>query len=141
MIIKLMVSYLMHFIGALYIWGGNNPSYGVDCSGLINEGLKAYGHIKEDQDYTAQGIFDKLKVGYKSFSPSPHHIQSNDILFFGKSIKTISHVAIAIDRWQMLESGGGDRTTTTKAKAIKANAMVRVRPINRRSDLVAVIRL
>ena len=40
---------------------------------------------------------------------------------------------------EMIEAGGGGSRVTDLENAIKYNAFVRVRPIARRSDLVAVI--
>lgn len=132
-----MVEYLMLFIGTPYIYGGNNPLTGFDCSGLICEGLKSEGVIRYDQDLSAQSIYDRLSE-YGVYTP--HEIKKNYLLFFGRDNKSIHHVAIALDSKRMVEAGGGDSTTLTYEDAAKKNAMVRVRPIDYRKDLLAVIR-
>ncbi len=61
------------------------------------------------------------------------------LAFYGKSLKAISHVAICVDGGLVIEAGGGDQQTTTRAQAAKQNASIRIRPLRRRTDLVAVI--
>ena len=68
-------------------------------------------------------------------------IQKRSLLFFGKSTKSITHVALAIGHSQMIESAGGGRNVITEDDAIRENAMVRIRPIVSRDDLVAAIKL
>ncbi len=134
-----MIEYLMLFIGTPYIWGGNTPMEGFDCSGLLCEGLKSEGVIRYYEDLTAQGIYDRLSPDYVEFEPSCNRIRRGDILFFGPSKKMISHIGIAVNERQMLEAGGGDSTTKTKKDAIRRGAMVRIRLIESRSDLTGII--
>ena len=63
------------------------------------------------------------------------------ILFFGKSKHNISHVAMVFDRRHnlMIEAGGGDSRTVNINMAHAQGAMVRIRPISSRKDLVSVI--
>lgn len=137
----MMVNYLMQFVGTPYLWAGNNPIEGFDCSGLINEGLRSEGILGPHEDLTSQGIFDRLKNGYKAFSPDIYRIQKNDLLFFGSSPVSITHVAIAYDDRIMLEAGGGDSSCDSIEKAKEMGAFVRLRPISMRKDIVATVRL
>lgn len=129
----------MHFIGQSYIWGGDGTgkcSRGFDCSGLVLEGLWALG-ILPVKDMTAQGIHDALvEKGWRN----PYHMitKCDDILFFGKNEKTITHVAVAVDNVLMIEAGGGGSKCT---KPENSTGFVRVRPIANRKDLVAILRL
>jgi hypothetical protein len=66
-------------------------------------------------------------------------VKRGSILFFGKNVTTISHIAISINDKLMIESGGGDAGTISKEKAALCNAFVRIRPI--RSDLVGIIEI
>ena len=128
--------YAKSFIGVPYIYGGNNPIGGMDCSGLVCECLKAVGILSSHEDFTARGLLEHLvNVGYPIYEKP----QAEFILFFGGSINKISHVGIAIDDKLMIESGGGDSLTVTIDAAKKSNAFVRIRPI--RKDLIVVIRL
>ena len=131
--------YLKLFIGIHYCFGGNNPMTGFDCSGLVCEGLRAMDVIRYNEDLTAQGIWNKLLMGHKSFSPTT--FEKDDLIFYGKSPTEITHIGVAVSRWQLIEAGGGRSTTKTVAEAKKRNAFVRIRPIRMRKDLVGAIRL
>ena len=124
--IDFMLAYAMQFIGAPYIWGQ------MDCSGFVQEIISCIGE-QSKFDKNAQGLYDNLKHSWKNT------LQKGSVLFFGKSITEISHVAIALSPETMIESGGGDHTTTTEFVAKRRMAMVRIRPI--RKDLVARLRL
>lgn len=127
--------YLKHYIGIPYNFGGNNPLEGFDCSGLLCEGLRAFGLI-QTFDYTAQGLYDLFKNRFKEMSPTP-----DCLLFFGKSKTLISHCAISINNYLMLEAGGGDSTTNSLKEASRRGAYVRVRPIKHRKDQVACLKI
>jgi cell wall-associated NlpC family hydrolase len=126
---QFLVEYLQRFIGQKYIWGGNDAhDGGYDCSGLVLEGLRAIG-LWGNSDNSSKGIF----VHFRGKAQLASHPTTGDLLFFGKSQQEITHVAVAINHWQMVEAGGGDSKSN--------RGMVRVRPIAWRSDLVATLRV
>lgn len=130
--------YAQKFIGAPYIWAGDGSGAkfnGWDCSGLVLECLWALG-ILPQKDMTAQGIHDAIMD--KSGHVVPRmYIAADDLLFFGKDVHHITHVAIALDNLLMVEAGGGGSKCKTPATS---TGMVRVRPIESRRDLVAALR-
>jgi len=131
------IEYAKQFIGTPYKWGGNSPLEGLDCSALICEVLRAENVIGAREDLNSQMLFDRFYMT-NNLSKNP---SEGDLLFFGKDKDSITHVALALNDFQMIESGGGNSTTTTLEAAVKRNAMVRVRPISDRSDFVAAVEI
>lgn len=133
-----MSEYAFRFIGRPYIYGGDGSgkSYGgFDCSGLVLECLWAFG-LLPGKDLTAQGMHDALMD--KSGHQVPRmYISADDVLFFGKDDRHITHVAIALDNNFMVEAGGGNSKCRTPGSS---TGMVRVRPISSRKNLVSALR-
>lgn len=127
------IRYAEHFIGLPYKWGGSNPVDGMDCSGFVQAVLQSVG-IDPPGDQTAQALF-----AYFSKEGQEKRLASGCLLFFGADKSRISHIALAVNEWQMIEAGGGDSTTKTVAEAARQNAYVRIRPVANRSDLRASI--
>lgn len=116
-----------------YIWGGDDPIKGFDCSGLVQELLAMIG-LDPAGDQTAQGLHDHFKSRSKE---GPR--DTGSLIFFGASVSKITHVGIMLDSETMIEAGGGGSKTTDAQSAAAQNAYVRLRPYNRRSDIVAVL--
>jgi len=131
-----------HLLGTPYIYGGNNPLEGMDCSGAVLEVLKAVG-IWKNGDTTSQGLYDHFAKSGRDMTSAakmPNVLRAPDILFFGESKTEISHVALYYGFQLMWESGGGGSSTKTLEDAKKAGAFVRLRPMDLRGDLVAILR-
>jgi len=132
------VDYAMKFIGRPYVWGADGSGKcggGWDCSGLVLECLWAFG-LYDGPDTTAQGLHKALKKsGWKEVPFD--FIAEGDVLFFGKSVESITHTALAIGEGLMIEAGGGGSKCKNPATS---TGMVRVRPIASHKDLVAALR-
>lgn len=127
-----VIEYALRFVGVPYLYGGNNPLTGWDCSAYICELLKSTGVIPWQVDLNAQGLRETLlKTKHESIFPT---CVEGSILFFGKSKTAITHTALALNQKIMLEAGGGDSTTTSVQEAGRRGAFVRIRPI--RHDLI-----
>lgn len=130
---NLAVQYAWRFIGVQYLWGGNTPIAGFDCEGFASEPLEAMGLLPDKSDYKAQGLYNKFK--HKRVSMP----KKGCLVFFGKDEASVSHVGFCIDEFHMLEAGGGGSDTTNVANAVKRLAFVKMRPISRRTDIVAFV--
>lgn len=115
------------YLGEPYVWGGESDTEGgYDCSGFVYSVLNKCG-MKVPRT-TAQG--------YSTLGKAVTNIQSGDLLFFGRSTKRITHIAIAMNSTQMIESSGNSKNTkTNKGKGIS------ITNISHRKDLVLVKRI
>jgi cell wall-associated NlpC family hydrolase len=120
-----MSDYLMHFIGTKYQYGGELPGP-VDCGALIKEGLRSVGFIPNNIDMNSQMIYD-----WAINREGTHSIKTKDsLIFYGKSSSDISHIAMFINNYQVIEASGGNTF-----------GMVRIRPYTYRDDIVGILRL
>lgn len=115
------------YLGKPYVWGGESESEGgYDCSGFVYSVLNKCG-MKVPRT-TAQG--------YSVLGKTVTNIQSADLLYFGKSTKRITHIAIAINSTHMIESIGNSKNSkTNKGKGVS------ITNISHRNDLVLVKRI
>lgn len=127
------LQWLMRMLNVPYKWGGAHPLEGLDCSGLVNEFHKSLGMVARDFDATAQVLYSIHK---KLHSQKQKDCRLGDLVFYGRSEKDITHVAICLDDLLMLEAGGGGSRTVNKNKAEEQGAYVRMRPILTRKDIV-----
>lgn len=120
-----LVSYATNLIGTPYVWGGNTPAQGLDCSGLLYYIQKKAG--SEVEDMTASGystIGKKIDIGQK---------KPGDFLFFGRPV---SHCAIYVGNGYMIESRGGRKNTASNPGIGVVKSLV-----SRRSDLSCIRRV
>lgn len=126
---KIDIEFAKTFLGKPYVWGGESEKEGgFDCSGFVYNVLKKSSPINRT---TAQGYYNL----FVSNEVDKKYINAGDLLFFGKSKKSIKHVAIALDSKTMIESIGTSKNTIkNKGKGVT------ISNITRRKDLVAVCR-
>lgn len=80
------VGWALSQIGTPYVWGGETPGVGFDCSGLVQA---AYRAAAVALPRTAQGQYD---AGPKVAAGAP--LQAGDLVFFGGGPAAVSHVGI-----------------------------------------------
>lgn len=130
-----LIRYAYSFIGKPYVFGGDDPISGFDCSGFVSELLRAAGVVPPHYRDTAQGIYNLLdKTG--SFNA----LLPGALAFYGENALKITHVGFCLDSRFMIEAGGGDSSTTTPAVQIQKNSFVRLRPIRYRQDFLFTLR-
>jgi cell wall-associated NlpC family hydrolase len=90
------VDWALAQVGTPYIWGGETPGVGFDCSGLVQAAYKVAGmtlpRVAQDQyDATTElGPGDPIEPG--------------DLLFFGSGPNDVTHVGIYIGSGQMVDA-------------------------------------
>ena len=90
------VDWALAQVGTPYVWGGETPGVGFDCSGLVQAAYKAAGitlpRVAQDQyDTTA-----KLGPG--------EPLLPGDLIFFGGGPTDVTHVGIYIGNGQMIDA-------------------------------------
>lgn len=129
-----LLNYAYSLLGRPYIWGGDDPMRGFDCSGLVQEILASAG-MDPPGDQTAQDLFN-----YFEKTAAWNRYGAGAIAFYGKSVTQITHVAFMLNGYQIIEAGGGGSRTVDESAAIEQNAFIRVRLLKHRPDLVAVLK-
>lgn len=133
---EVLILTIQSMLNKPYKWGGYNPIDGYDCSGLTQDLLAPFG-LDPSGDQTSNMLMEKFsKSGKKIDLP-----EFGAVLFFGKDQDKATHVSIALNGLSMIEAGGGGSRTNTIDDAKKQNAFVRIRNINRRRDIINIIRL
>ena len=140
-----MVNYAIGFRGTAYRYGtdmgrGDDPIRGFDCSGLVSEVLRSVGLMRYRDRLSAQDIHDHfIEIGKPAHDAEDLKILKQGMLiFYGKGGK-VTHVAIAINRNQVIEAGGGSSDTLDDDRASIRNAFVRIRPWDYRSDILSIV--
>jgi cell wall-associated NlpC family hydrolase len=83
-------------VGTPYIWGGETPGVGFDCSGLVQAAYKAAGVTlpRVAQDQFNAGPLLALDTT----------LEPGDLVFFGASTTEVSHVGIYVGNGQMVDA-------------------------------------
>lgn len=124
------VKYLKQLEGIDYIWGGNNPAKGFDCSGVIIYALQSCGELKRGFDTTAQGLHNMCKP--------VRDLKVGDLVFWGIDESRITHVMAYMGIGCVFGATGGNSSTTTQELAKRIGAKVCYKNIGYRTDLIAI---
>jgi len=128
---------ILECLNVPYIWGGNSPMLGLDCSGFVQWVLKKMDMLDKNIDHTAQMIHDE---SIKNCALSSR-VKGDCLLFFGADRFSITHVAISINEDWMAEAAHGGSHCLMEQQAIDRGARVEFNRINRRKDLVSCLYL
>jgi len=127
-----LVDKLRSVLGTPYIWGGSDPSRGLDCSGAVVWALQQLGLKPKGWDSTAAGL---QKQASRVLAPVP-----GDLAFYGSS-GNVSHVMVYAGAGDVIGATGGGSDTKTVADARARGAEVKVVPVTYRSDFLGYGRL
>jgi cell wall-associated NlpC family hydrolase len=75
------------YLGTKYVWGGNTPHEGFDCSGFTKYIFAKYGVT------LPRTSRDQSRVG-RAVPPDFNDLRAGDLMFFAEPGQAISHVAI-----------------------------------------------
>lgn len=120
-----LVENAKELVGVKYVWGGNTPQSGLDCSGLLYYIQKKAG--SEVGDMTASGY---SKLG--TLIPIGQQ-KAGDFLFFGYPV---THCAVFVGNGYMIESRGSRKNTASNPGIGVVKSLV-----TRRSDLSCIRRV
>jgi cell wall-associated NlpC family hydrolase len=114
------------YVGKPYLWGGDDPMKGFDCSGLVVECLKAAGIFLENEDYTADGLWHLF------YTKQIEHPRRGALIFrFDADGKRAVHVGVCTSERHYVAAEGGGSFVKTLEDAIKHNAFIKERPIKK----------
>lgn len=120
----------LSFLGKPYLWGGDDPMAGFDCSGLCIEILKSVGLLPRRGDWTAQGLWNKFG-DCKVDTPSLGCL----VFWTNKRGDRVIHVEMALNSYLCIGASRGGRKTTGEQEAISQNAYIKVRPYGSRKHI------
>lgn len=123
--------------GTQYVWGGDDPMSGFDCSGLIVEALQSAGVLPHGTDYTSQQLRQQFATREISIDAAKH--TPGALIFYGTGLAKIEHVAMSLGNGTAIQAAGGGQATTSPGAAERANAFVKVRPFNYRGVPIAAV--
>ena len=116
-----------NLIGVPYVWGGQDPTYGLDCSGFIVHCLRAVGLLRPKDDLTAQQLADLcVEVTDKALQPA-------DLVFYGRDWESVTHVVLAIGLDYVMGATRGDSSCTSPDIARRKKAAIATLDIQKRT--------
>lgn len=121
---KMIYDVAMSLVGTPYVWGGQTPHQGLDCSGLVQI-LLSVGGADPVGDETADGLYKYFSKPGNHFSQDP---QLGALAFYG-ALGKATHVAMCLDKRRMVEAGGGGKSCTSAEISDFVGAFTRVVPI------------
>lgn len=130
---KVFYDLIMSYLHKEYVWHGDNPNTGIDCSNLVVDILKTVGIYNYSGGASSQYLFNMLYQG--EFD----ELKLGSICFYGRSVDQIHHCGIMLNEDLIMESGGGTSKTSSIEKAREHNARVRIRKYDYRTDLISVV--
>jgi hypothetical protein len=124
--IHLMTRLAFEYLDKPYIWAGNDPLYGTDCSGFACFLARSMGFIPPNKDFACQGLYTKF--------PLIARPREGAFVYYGSG--DASHMMYCLSKYLCIGAQGGNRHITTDSQAIAHRARIRVLPIHYRKDIL-----
>lgn len=126
-----VVKFLADRVGLPYLWGGKDPSVGLDCSGAVTNAYVAAGLMKPNapKRYGSRDLREALRP------ISEAEAKPGDTVFYGPGGK-VNHVMLYVGDGSVIGATGGGSKTTSVDIAMRDGAYVRKEPLRYRKDLI-----
>jgi len=129
--IAVQIAFAMN--GKPYIWGGDDPIKGFDCSGLQIEVLKSVGLLPRNGDWTAHGLCNL----FSARGCTVNEPRAGCLAFYGTPEKIV-HVEMCVTDDLTIGASGGGSGTLSDTDAARQNAYIKIRPL-RKNRLVGYV--
>lgn len=90
-----VVSYALQYLGNRYVYGGSSLTNGTDCSGFTMSVYKNFGYELTHNAYMQMKELKSVKMS---------NIQPGDLIFYGSSKSSCSHVALYIGKGKVVHA-------------------------------------
>jgi hypothetical protein len=110
-----------------YLWGGDDPLAGFDCSGFVIEVLKSTGVLPRQGDWTAEDLRQRF------VAKQSHMLVPGSLIFWrtegqpGARHVEMVYAVIGGEAFTIGASGGGSKTSSLAA-AVEQDAYIKIRP-------------
>ena len=131
-----LLAYAKQYVNTPYIWGGDNPLKGFDCSGYIQWVLASVGYDPIG-DQTSQALYNHFKQNANGIAMDS--LRPASLIFYGKGHQKITHIGMGINEITVIEAGRGGRNIKTVQDAVKKGACVREINWDYRSDAIGIL--
>lgn len=99
-----IVATAKEYLGCRYVWGGMSAA-GFDCSGFVN-------YVYKQHDYTMNRVAQSIYTN-DGVSVEKENLQPGDLVFFGYSGTSVSHVGMYIGDGQMIHASSSEGKVVT----------------------------
>jgi len=118
-----------------YLWGGDDPMAGFDCSGFCIEILKSVGLLPRSGDWPARGLWKVFDDDEHRNARELEEMEEGCLVFWHSGVDhdRIVHIEYALNNELTIGASGGGSANTDLATAIEKNAYIKVRPVRERN--------